>query len=547
MFHIAKGEDIGFQEGDEKVKSLVDLSKSIPENIQELPEEVERVRKDVEELECTLADAQAASNGLSALQMMLELVPHWRSAVAECEATADGCVPGSNSNAIDVAGNNFNQGADGLYQCGIRVQVGTAETPEDYWGPGVPAGQVSQTTISGCLLPVIPSAAIPSASFTATVIVAEGGLEMKSLAVLLASTPGMAAHAQAAATKQVAFHVAGPVVTVVGQLELILADIAGANYIWDMSIGITDQDSELTALITTATVATDGGSVITSVTLVDSAGTVVSDGTAASLRITFDKTKLDAVAESVVLEVDVTATDPSQDATSSKDLKATKRVTFQVDAADPRSCHQIWLADPTKPSGDYEITVLDADGNDAQRTVSCDMDGNTRGVTDGVGGGWTLVYKIGDSSGMKGTGEKSVGSLYGDNAELSSPKTGKLSDKAIRELCVGQYRGNQWKSSVANNYCQFNNIDDYTDANSNGKQCDTTYKSNPDQYSQNPGSGWSYGFSTWGGYTGSIITQLRYGDSRKGSHVCHSCSSDDGGCKSSGGCHTQIWCKTDLA
>lgn len=217
------------------------------------------------------------------------------------------------------------------------------------------------------------------------------------------------------------------------------------------------------------------------------------------------------------------------------------------------SCREIYLRDPSSPSGDYAIKVLDDDGSVLfDGTVACDMDGGSYGVEDGIGGGWTLVYKISEKVAMKNTGAENVQALIGGNAAISKDnQAGKLSDKAIRKLCDGQFRVQQWKANKDPMYCRFEDINEYTDAAKNQKYCSfinnngntgNRYKQSPSGYTKKMSKGWSYGFSTWGTVRGANILQLNYGGGRKGSHKCWHCSSTDSNCGSQGGCHSNVWC-----
>ena len=104
-----------------------------------------------------------------------------------------------------------------------------------------------------------------------------------------------------------------------------------------------------------------------------------------------------------------------------------------------------------------------------------------------------------------------------------------MSDVAIRELCAGQYRVDTYNSAgqrMAYNpvYCSFMDISTYADNARNGKYCSRTYSA-ADNYNGAAGyftqvatGRWAYGFSSWAS-SGSVITNLRYGDGRIGFHV----------------------------
>ena len=117
-----------------------------------------------------------------------------------------------------------------------------------------------------------------------------------------------------------------------------------------------------------------------------------------------------------------------------------------------------------------------------------------------------------------------------------------------RKLCKGQFKvvqgDNRGKLSRYNTlYCKFDDIRRYGDNRKYaGKRCSRSYRSDGKYPKARVNGHWSQGFSTWG-FTGATIVQLRYNDGRKGSHISyHSGNHND--CRNSGGCHTQVWCKS---
>ena len=158
---------------------------------------------------------------------------------------------------------------------------------------------------------------------------------------------------------------------------------------------------------------------------------------------------------------------------------------------------------------------------------------------------WTQVYKIADKSSMKTTGSTNVKALK-DLEDVSS--SGKLSDKAIRELCGEQFHLRQWQSSLSGFpegiYCQFTDIFNFADNKQSEKQCDGSYSDNAYDYKKRLSSvsdAWGYNFGSWQA-AGGIITQLNYRDGRKGSHIQNSAKTTDKGCSGAGGCHTTVFC-----
>lgn len=122
--------------------------------------------------------------------------------------------------------------------------------------------------------------------------------------------------------------------------------------------------------------------------------------------------------------------------------------------------------------------------------------------------------------------------------------SGKMSDPDIKKLCSTQYKTVQLIANAANYnseyYCQLNDVSSYSDGARNGKQCSLAYNGSPNSYSLGAGNEWNYGLGAWE-FTGSVITQLNYGDERFGSHACAGCANLHS-CLSSGGCNTAVWC-----
>jgi hypothetical protein len=168
-------------------------------------------------------------------------------------------------------------------------------------------------------------------------------------------------------------------------------------------------------------------------------------------------------------------------------------------------------------------------------------------------GGWTLVYKIADTSTMMSTGAVNIAGLSRANLRLphadgalQSSASAKLSDAAIRALCTEQYRVVQMGSGKLL-HCSFDDVSQYGDATLYaGKDCGRGFRSSGEYADVSWPSNWSYGFSTWGSIMGATITQQRYGDAgRNGSSTCYNCTNHrDGGCRSDGGCHVQIFCRS---
>ena len=95
------------------------------------------------------------------------------------------------------------------------------------------------------------------------------------------------------------------------------------------------------------------------------------------------------------------------------------------------------------------------------------------------GRGWTLVYKISRNSRMQTTGEENVDALL---SLMSTPDAGKMSDQAIKELCAGQYRVDQFNgygSRMAYNpiYCHFDDVSEYADYSRSAKRCSRWFDS----------------------------------------------------------------------
>ena len=191
-------------------------------------------------------------------------------------------------------------------------------------------------------------------------------------------------------------------------------------------------------------------------------------------------------------------------------------------------------------------------------------------------GGWTLVYKIADTSDMRGTEAINSNQLAQHGGNLSAGVSGKLSDVAIRSLCTEQYKVVQLGSSKGPLYCSFDDISQYGDNIAyTGKDCSLSYSSNgdyPDVPLWNPKNmddiQAASGFSTWPspGFTipGATILQLsqfpqgQYGQHaghkngsvwNQGSPLCSECQTTDSGCgalaASKGGCHSQVWCRPE--
>jgi hypothetical protein len=204
------------------------------------------------------------------------------------------------------------------------------------------------------------------------------------------------------------------------------------------------------------------------------------------------------------------------------------------------SC-KAWKA--TEPSADSGVYTL----CEPRLEVYCDMDA--------AEGGWTLVYQIAGASDMKSTDAVNTEALAATaGAQDSSDIFGaKLSDDAIRRLCAEQYKVLQWQGGGPrdghSSYCKFDDVAQYGDAQKyNGKHCGEAYSPGGDGYpNQQTDGSWNAGFTTWG-IPGGTILQLNEQDDRLGSHPCwgHNggCSSCGGG-DGSGGCHSQVWCKTD--
>lgn len=173
------------------------------------------------------------------------------------------------------------------------------------------------------------------------------------------------------------------------------------------------------------------------------------------------------------------------------------------------------------------VYTLNAGGTEFQ--ALCDMSRDD--------GGWTLVYKIANSSNMRSTGL--VGNLTDlANATNSDSYVGKLSDTLIKSLYTEQYRVDQWQTGSM--YAKFDNINSYADNVKSTKKTSGGYSSIAN-YNGTHDTAWNYGFSAWNYTVGNTILQLNYVDSRLGSHVQFNRTSGDAGCSGNGGCHSQVW------
>eukprot|EP01046_Picozoa_sp_COSAG06_P007481 COSAG06_NODE_366_length_16768_cov_145.097246_1_plen_784_part_10 len=202
---------------------------------------------------------------------------------------------------------------------------------------------------------------------------------------------------------------------------------------------------------------------------------------------------------------------------------------------DGPSCNAIKLSDPTSEDGVYYIQPQ---GAAEPLPVTCDMTNDN--------GGWTLVYKIAGPSTMKTTDAFDPELLASPDAAPEAEHSAKLSDAMIRDLCSEQYRVEQYLSTPTPLYCSFDDLNEYGDDLVNvHKSCDSEYNHLGEYTPRNFDPSWSYGFSTWGGITGSTIIQLNYQDGRHGSHICSGCTPGMEGCGSGGGCHVRVWCRSD--
>ena len=201
--------------------------------------------------------------------------------------------------------------------------------------------------------------------------------------------------------------------------------------------------------------------------------------------------------------------------------------------AEGPSCNAIKLSDPTSEDGVYYIQPQ---GAAEPLPVTCDMTNDN--------GGWTLVYKIAGPSTMKTTDAFDPELLASPDAAPEAEHSAKLSDAMIRDLCSEQYRVEQYLSTPTPLYCSFDDLNEYGDDLVNvHKSCDSEYNHLGEYTPRNFDPSWSYGFSTWGGITGSTIIQLNYQDGRHGSHICSGCTPGMEGCGSGGGCHVRVWCR----
>ena len=166
-------------------------------------------------------------------------------------------------------------------------------------------------------------------------------------------------------------------------------------------------------------------------------------------------------------------------------------------------------------------------------------------------GGWTLVYKIAGNSDMKSTNAVNAASLAGVGGLLETENSGKLSDTLIRELCSGSFKVEQLGSRPASSsssyvptLCEFDDISKYGDDSTSSKTCSAgvdTVRSD------------GLGFSTTN-FVGTTIMQINQNalgsstfDERMGSPMTNGYASTDARCTANGGCHTQVWCKPDMA
>lgn len=197
-----------------------------------------------------------------------------------------------------------------------------------------------------------------------------------------------------------------------------------------------------------------------------------------------------------------------------------------------RSCTHLLSFAPGTPSGTYFISPTGAQAIE----LYCDMDRHE--------GGWTQVYKIADSSNMKNTGAVNVDVLKTD--AIANVAVGKLADADLRVLCDDQYFLHQWQSTRNPFFCEIRNMNNFKDGECYNaeKYCSQTYSKSKAGYNTRCDS-WSYNFGGWGS-AGCVITQLNYGDNRRGSHLVHSGSSADRGCSGNGGCHTAVFCRTKI-
>jgi hypothetical protein len=203
----------------------------------------------------------------------------------------------------------------------------------------------------------------------------------------------------------------------------------------------------------------------------------------------------------------------------------TKQFTIATNAGVLYSC-KAWRDAGYTTDGIYTINV-----GGSEFEALCDMTRND--------GGWTLVYKIADSSNMKSTG--TVGDLTNlANSLLTDSYSGKLSDNIIKDLYSEQYKSEQYGTTTM--FARFTDINTYADNVRVDKRTSTSYQSIANNYSTSHDGHWTHGFSAWG-YPGQIITQLNYNDNRLGSHVAGGFNTPaaDPGCTSNGGCHVMVW------
>jgi hypothetical protein len=195
------------------------------------------------------------------------------------------------------------------------------------------------------------------------------------------------------------------------------------------------------------------------------------------------------------------------------------------------SCKALKASYPSLPS---DVYWLDPDGGGSAYTpfeAYCDQ------VTEG--GGWTLVYKIADSSNMKTTSASNTSALLVDDITLAT--SGKFSDGVIRELYTEQYRTEQWGTSPYRTYCTLNNEANYADNTLSAKTCGISYSTSASYGTSVPANNWTHGLSDYTGGNG-LIFQLNYGDSRLGCHIrSGGTNGTDSGCTSNGGCHCRAW------
>eukprot|EP00050_Salpingoeca_kvevrii_P007175 m.294311 g.294311 ORF g.294311 m.294311 type:complete len:140 (+) comp12966_c0_seq1:1900-2319(+) len=139
---------------------------------------------------------------------------------------------------------------------------------------------------------------------------------------------------------------------------------------------------------------------------------------------------------------------------------------------------------------------------------------------------------------MMSTAAVNIAALEKDTPEAAD--SGKLEDAAIRLICRQQFWVRQWRTSSM--FC-YNDINSYADNVRTTKFCSMSYSPTRAGYTTQCNS-YNQGFGGWD-TTGCIILQLRYTDSRFGSHTAYGQSSSDSGCTSEGGCHAQVFCRGD--